>query len=554
MRLFRRLCNINKAVIAQFLPSAFEVAQNVNRSDCKVYLTVRNILNMKKQLSVSDWRKLSKVCSERGFGYQAFVALVSKDPGLSELKILFAALHQENFLSLILKAQTLQVFKMYEADCTADDHKFILDTVDEVTNKFQVLTPHIVKPLLFGVGVTSSWKEKCELLGSMLSTHDACVPELSALAAFRHGDFDYAWDQLRKAAAFLGGTNCCPELFHGIVESHILYPNEGLLSKLFDFIQEFSLSLPVSVAEEIDSILNKDVKTVSRFSTVGLSGHCSCCKRKLKKIPLTSEEKDSLLKSVEKRFEVNCKFTTYEAGELHEFKMFLKMSPPFTVVIDGANLFFRTKSSSNPFAIAKKTVKDLEDRGHKILLLGRNHMRGKTGFTSVFKNHITYFVRDRSVDDAYIIYAAVSGGPNTLLVSNDFYGTYYARMPQESRAAFRKWQLSHQVVGTGYLAANLVLPEFSPICQKSEDGSALHIPIVPNSSRNSFSPSGWLCIQRNVTKEQKSKSSTLWPVRKFDVEDVDRHFAFRNHAIQVREKIESSKNNTKSVKNLINVN
>lgn len=79
------------------------------------------------------------------------------------------------------------------------------------------------------------------------------------------------------------------------------------------------------------------------------SGVCGCCKRKLRKIPLTSEESESLLESVEKRFEVDCKFSTYEGKELRHFKMFLKISPPYTAVIDGANLFYRRKVDSHDF-------------------------------------------------------------------------------------------------------------------------------------------------------------------------------------------------------------
>lgn len=86
------------------------------------------------------------------------------------------------------------------------------------------------------------------------------------------------------------------------------------------------------------------IHSPSKFSFC--SGHCDCCKEKLRKIPLTDEERNSLLKSVEKRFETDCKFATYEKKELSDFKMFLKMAPPYSAVVDGANLFFRTKSQS----------------------------------------------------------------------------------------------------------------------------------------------------------------------------------------------------------------
>lgn len=60
------------------------------------------------------------------------------------------------------------------------------------------------------------------------------------------------------------------QVFHEIVQSHKKHPNEGLLSKLFDFMEEFSLMLPLTVAEEIDNILNEDINRVSRLSTISL--------------------------------------------------------------------------------------------------------------------------------------------------------------------------------------------------------------------------------------------------------------------------------------------
>jgi len=60
------------------------------------------------------------------------------------------------------------------------------------------------------------------------------------------------------------------QLFLAIIENHDLHPNEGLLSKLFQIVEEFSLMLPLSAAKEIDKILNEDITKVSRFSTINL--------------------------------------------------------------------------------------------------------------------------------------------------------------------------------------------------------------------------------------------------------------------------------------------
>lgn len=75
------------------------------------------------------------------------------------------------------------------------------------------------------------------------------------------------------------------------------------------------------------------------------SGHCSCCKRKLRKIPITTEDYKLLLESIEDTFGVDCKFSSYERKEVEEFKLFLKKCPSYSVVVDGLNLFYRADES-----------------------------------------------------------------------------------------------------------------------------------------------------------------------------------------------------------------
>lgn len=239
MRLHSRLRAVSSALITHFQPATFVSVQKYNLCDFTIYKTVRKIVQTKKQMSVTDWRKLSQISSSRAFGYQAYAGLLSLDPGLPEIKKLFSALEEEEIYSTVLKAQTLQVFNIYKSDCSEEDYKFIQDTIDEILNKFPVLTAQILRPLLYGAAVLPKWKETCELLGSklskvrlsnsciflsssfcvkvicnddLLSQVDSCVYEVSALAAFHHNDFGYAWEQLRKASSTAYVENWCTEV------------------------------------------------------------------------------------------------------------------------------------------------------------------------------------------------------------------------------------------------------------------------------------------------------------------------------------------------------
>lgn len=127
------------------------------------YKTVYNILDIKKTLSLSEWKTLKDVCQSHGFGYLASQALLKKDSGLREVKTLMQALQQTNSLNLILKIGMLPSFELYAQECGVEDQKFICDVVDEALC-LPALTSEIGIDLIKGLVAVPDWKDRVNLI------------------------------------------------------------------------------------------------------------------------------------------------------------------------------------------------------------------------------------------------------------------------------------------------------------------------------------------------------------------------------------------------------
>ncbi|XP_026293475.1 mitochondrial ribonuclease P catalytic subunit isoform X2 [Frankliniella occidentalis] len=517
-------------------PNVSDATRRHDHSGRNAFITVMNVLNVKKTLTTPEWSRLKNIFESPGFSFNAISVIMKKGCGLSEARKLKSALEENSSLNPITKAQMLRAYGFFAKECTETDHKFIEDTIDEVLSKFPVLTADLSAGLLVALISTPSWKQQADLIlqktGSELNHR---LLSLYALLAFEHNEYDLGWESMRKNVNT--GTNFLPSLYQCIIEKHESYPKENLIYKLIDFLDGKSFMMTSRAAEHLSNILDSTDKFVSRFATVGLSGHCSCCNRRLQKVSLTEEEYQKLLSDIHERFDLKCKFSSYEEEEVSHFKEFLEQCPQFSIVVDGLNMFYRVsnRTETNSYQIIKKLLYKLEQQGHKILVIARSHLRGNKFFCQAFKGHMIYFLNDRTKDDTFTIYSALSKGQDTLVLSNDFFGTYHDSVKGENKLLFRKWQLSNQMIGTGYLSLNFVAPKFSPVGQKSEDGSSIHIPLVTDDQYKSYAPYAWLCIQQ-VSMEEKRRAWRKWPKTTFlhEIESKPGVESFRLHAHNVK--------------------
>ncbi|KAK3926139.1 Mitochondrial ribonuclease P catalytic subunit [Frankliniella fusca] len=539
MRVSLRLCARRTADFIGV--SVSEVAKNSEHSGKNAYTTVQNVLSVKKNLTVPEWNKLKYVFSGPGFAYQAVSVIMKDKCGLEEARKLTSALEMSDSLNLITKAQMLRAYGFFSSECTMEDHKFIEETIDEVLSTYPVLSADLSSYLLSGLMSTPLWKERADLILKKSAEVNHTVLCIYAQLAFEHKEFDLGWDTMEKAVST--GPNFVPSLYNCIVDHHESHPQENLIFKLLDFLEKHSKMMTSYAAESLSNILNRSDNLVARFSSVDLRGHCTCCKRRLQRLPLTAEEHKTLLSGLEEQFDLKCRFNTYQQEEVDQFKEFLESCPPYTLVVDGLNLFYRSQKSE----LLTNSISKLRREGHKMLVICRDHLRGHKEFCNLFKSHTLYFLNNRTKDDTFVIYAALFKERGAFVLSNDFYGTYYTSLKGASKILFRKWQLSHHVVCSGYLAMDFLLPTHTPIAQRTSNGLSIHVPLVTDDLYSAFAPYAWLCIQK-VSVEEKQKSWRLWPHKPFvhEIESKSGATVFRQHAHNVRKQHVNSKKLKKS--------
>lgn len=493
------------------------------------YFMVSNILGVKKKLTLAEWIKLFNIYQKPGLAFQASRVLLKQSSGMEDFRTLLRAQEQTGGMNPVLKVKLMGVFQSYKDDCTESDHTFIYNAVNEALNSLPSINTEVAVDLLHGLDAVPKWKEYMDLVFDKLGDKENFdVLQAAAVTAFAHYDLKTGYKFLSKVMPIRSSTNVFnPMLLQRMLDAHL---KDNSVFQFLDTLEKQSYMLPIDPAEQLRAHFEATKNWVSRFTSILPSGQCSCCKRSLRRVPIEAEEFDSLLRNVDKTFDVDCEFNTYEREEVDEFKKFLRHHPLSTIVMDGLNVYhrFRTPIKMRPL------IKALEEQGCRLLVITRKHMKTDPIFQSLFKKHSCYYVQNRSHDDSFIIYASLYYGPKTFLVSNDCYGKWYDKISPDQQHIFRKWQLSNQVVLVGQGDnQTFVFPKFTPVAQKTDDGLSYHLPITSNERSNAFSPSGWMCLQK-VTKAQKRKSQELWPITELEIDPSLESSGYKMYLAQVK--------------------
>lgn len=125
-------------------------------------------------------------------------------------------------------------------------------------------------------------------------------------------------------------------------------------------------------------LLKRFTKGVLNFDFV-CSGICEVCKNQLEPVRITDSELDTLktefIKNVVNEANIHEKTTS---EEWESFKQILIDNGPFDVVIDGLNICYNSDpNNDNPSPSAASLlniVKQLNDEGKRILVIGKKHM------------------------------------------------------------------------------------------------------------------------------------------------------------------------------------
>jgi len=258
--------------------------------------------------------------------------------------------------------------------------------------------------------------------------------------------------------------------------------------------------------------------SMRRDAKVSAMGTCSACSTRLRSVDLVPTGRALLLQEIEglvPRAVIPCidamlagaradDFAPRRAAQWVTYTQWLKnRDVPYDCVIDGANVGFHngsrgSRSGHVDFLQIDSVVRHCVDLGRRCLVI--LHMRHLADHLPVSarpvvhawrRAKILYSCGQRNNDDWYWLYAAVYGGPGTLLVSNDEMRDHHFGML--SARAFLIWKERHLTKfdlrnsdGTSEVVLRVPLP-FSVRTQRNNSAAheSWHFPAPPKVPKKS---------------------------------------------------------------------
>ena len=191
---------------------------------------------------------------------------------------------------------------------------------------------------------------------------------------------------------------------------------------------------------------------VSRDCIVDTTGLCCGCDKKLQLLDLKQGEMKTLAEKIGllagKRESRNDAFGN--------FRRWVDRHGPFDIIIDAANVGFFGQAKGGVFTFMQvmelhREVKMKWPNSKPLIILHakryqhfvRTSRRNEEIMQELKKNHEIFATPPGSNDDWYWIYAAVHGGVNGLLVTNDELRDHIFQTLESKN--FNRWKLAHQV-------------------------------------------------------------------------------------------------------------
>nr|CAG4642767.1 EOG090X0CGF [Evadne anonyx] len=284
--------------------------------------------------------------------------------------------------------------------------------------------------------------------------------------------------------------------------------NEEAKKELMNFLSHHEIFLSKDLIHQLKgTIENSSAGTIQGSYTQidDRTGECQNCQKKLENYEL-NDEQFTMLRSalLEKVLHGPDVYIGSNPQELKKFKDFVRKTSPYDVVIDGLNVIytFNSKGSvSEKMKLLRTVVNHFRQQNKKVLVLGRNHMRGwnRSVVRDIEKIGHLFTTENTSRDDPFLLYAALHSGNKTKFLSEDIMRDHLYRLGDyDLKMLFRRWQRSSQlqikrVNSDGSIDIREPL-KHSTISQFSD--GRWHIPYDDGQLRYSYQlPNTWLCLK-----------------------------------------------------------
>ncbi|XP_011496387.1 PREDICTED: mitochondrial ribonuclease P protein 3 isoform X2 [Ceratosolen solmsi marchali] len=238
-----------------------------------------------------------------------------------------------------------------------------------------------------------------------------------------------------------------------------------------------------------------------------MRGICKSCSQLLQTTNINKEEFKQLSQSFMQNAIIG-KNILYASSpqELKRYMIFINSMKPYNLVIDGLNVAYamRTKTEAGSLKPILDIVEEFHKKGQRVLVIGRIHMLwwSKKTMKLIQEKADTFFTKNISEDDPFLLHVTLMSGPQTYFISRDLMRNLkYKLIDPHLKNVFKTWQLSRQYlykINKHKKTVELIEPiSFEMKTQKSEEG--WHIPFTCDTKLilpDSYSlPEKWICLK-----------------------------------------------------------
>ncbi|XP_053972605.1 mitochondrial ribonuclease P catalytic subunit-like isoform X1 [Hylaeus volcanicus] len=357
--------------------------------------------------------------------------------------------HSDHKPSVILDSKYLRLYGKKDYSINESEKKHILNVYKAMIDKFPILDNDTAESCIIGLCKIGEWKEAIEIIKRFQQYDSQFLREgYSALIDYfiKNSNIELAEEYLVHTYKVSAGP------LKYVYDTYIQYCLKEKKTFNENIEKLFKLWVMYGIIPHLDTI--KDL--IDACNSVGWSGKnaviqsstCSVCKQKLSVLPLSEEEFKYLSKKLLQKVFVEKQYQVTDPKELQNFMRFIDKTKPYDIVVDGLNILYSNKWHQ------KYNIKPLvnivtyfKEQNQKVLIIARKH--AGRDMKKLQSKAIIFLVTNSSHDDPFLLYAALSSGSHTKVISDDFLRQYkYLLEDNKLRALFKRWQYTHQYVCT----------------------------------------------------------------------------------------------------------
>ncbi|XP_076761085.1 mitochondrial ribonuclease P catalytic subunit [Xylocopa sonorina] len=390
----------------------------------------------------------------------------------------------------------LELYDLKEDPITTADRDHILKLYNYITSQYQSLDCSMSNILVIALCKIDRWQDAIKIIKEFEATDKQFLRDgYSALISylFNSGKIELANEYL--IASLKTGIGPLSHTYSAYIEYCLKEKHKfkERMEILFNLWSKYGIKPSEEVVHKFITICN-NIGWSAKLTTISRS-KCCVCRKSLVQTDLTQEEYKLLSKAVLQKLILKHIYYVTNPHEINNYMKFIDARKPYDIVIDGLNIMYSVHFGFNAL---KNYLVYYKNNNKKTLVIGRHHMQRKAKIQNMRNLADFFFVHNWSQDDVFILYAAFSSGPNTVIISNDFMRQHkYALNDVELDTLFKKWQALHQytIKSTEICPTVSGEPCIDSIVQKQDN--CWHIPYLPDcvtSRKRHTSTSDWACF------------------------------------------------------------